>query len=240
MKKKKMIYHTADNTLFDIKEAKYDFNLDKYKTEKRNYLIFSVIFSVLLICILLFLKNQVFLNLASALLGGSISIIIWNITSYHQDKMNEELSIIDLNLDEIDRELEGLRHSFTFYNPKTLERRTVESNDLEIMFFRIMSFADTAQSKYDIKEEFKLKIPDYVKSDFQDVTLNEYYEWCINFFNGKHRPPDEKGWDLFNRCLNDNYYSIERELQRLKSKLIRFKHYICCGNCPIDYRKTNV
>ena len=58
-----MIYHTADNTLFDIKEAKYDFNLDRYKTEKRNYLIFSVIFSVLLICILLFLKNQVFLNL---------------------------------------------------------------------------------------------------------------------------------------------------------------------------------
>lgn len=62
----------------------------------------KIFISVLLVLVIVFCKNGSVQTIASAVLGGVISTIIWVITAWHTDKTNSELSKIEQRLYTVD------------------------------------------------------------------------------------------------------------------------------------------
>ena len=228
MKDKK--FHMADNTVLDCPTIDYKYNTDTYLKEKKAFWIISIIGFVVALLIVVFCKNAIIQTIAGAFMGGILSLFVWLFTIRQQDNINFELANIDMHIMKIDDYLSELHYKVKFINPEEYDIVQADSKPLVYRFMHLFKLTISLQGDNDINcSRLLLKF-----SDDNEYTLEKYIEKCETLCENHFTQMlilQEK-WD---KVIEWNYYTIDRHLNELKKKLVRYKSYILCGNAPERY-----
>ena len=228
MKDKK--FHMADNTVLDCPAVEYKYNRDTYLKEKKVFWIISITGFVIALSIVVFCKNTMIQTVAGAFMGGILSLFVWLFTIRQQDIINYELANVDMHVIKIDNHLNELYHKVNFIDSDEYKIVQADSKYLVFRFMHLLQFVIDLYSDKEIdSSNLELKY-----SDDELYTLKEYIEKCNKICENSFaemRILQEK-WD---KIINWNYYTIDKHLNDLKRKLVRYKSYILCGNVPERY-----
>ncbi len=227
-------FTTADNTVLNCPEVDYKYNLDTYKMGKRGILIFALFVLVALFIAMEHTDSPVFQTIFGAFMGGSLSLLVWLITIWQQDKMNYEVANIDYHIMAIDEHLDFIHSKVQFIDPDKYDMVEADSRNLAYRFVHLLLLVGSLSSDKAIDtSNLRLKF-----SDENEYNLQEYVEKCDELCN--------KGLaniiilqEKWEEIISWNYYTIDRHLNEIKKKLFRYKIYILRGNAPMNISNKN-
>lgn len=224
-------FYGADNTLLDCPDVSYKYNADTYDITKLFLIIISTILLIISVIVIVFCKNGSVQTIASAVLGGVISTIIWVITAWHTDKTNSELSKIEQRLYTVDKLLNSVNSTTNIVNPVTLEIKKASENDFKFRLLKYVQMLENLKSQKEIdSSRFTVKW-----FDGRECSVNKFlesFEEMMNVHTQIIISPENIN------VLNYNEHMLATNLQQLKDKLQRQRLYVICGDAPAS--KSNL
>lgn len=218
-------FYGADNTLLDCPDVSYKYNADTYDITKLFLIIISTILLIISVIVIVFCENGSVQTIASAVLGGVISTIIWVITAWHTDKTNSELSKIEQRLYTIDKLLNSVNSTTNIVNSDTLEIKKASENDFEIRLLKYVQILENLKSEKEIdSSRFTVKW-----FDGRECSVNKFLESFDEMMNTHTQIIN---FTDNTNILNYNEHMLVSSLEQLKDKLQRQRLYVICGDAP--------
>lgn len=215
----------SDNTLLDCPDVSYKYNADTYDITKLFLIIISIILLIISVIVIFFCKNGSVQTIASAVLGGVISTIIWLITAWHTDKTDSELSKIEQRLYTVEKFLDSVNSVTNIINFDTLEIKEASENDFKFRFLKYVQMLENLKSQKEIdSSRFRVKW-----LDGKECSVNKFLELFEEMMNTHTQiiiSPENIN------VLNYNEHMLVTSLQQLKDKLQRQRLYVICGDAP--------
>lgn len=236
MSRKEYIHHIhgnpADNTMLDCPDVSCKYNADTYDFSKICILFFSIVLLIVSVLLIIFSKNSILQMIASAVLGGVFSAIVWLITVWHNDKTNAEISRIEHRLYIVDSLINSINTTTNIINYETLE---ITSCDQDDYIKRLLIFVGKLTNIKGIKEIDCSKL-ELKWLDGQDCFIDNFLKKFNHFMENPE--PIKSNYDI-DKILNLNEYILKTELTRLKEKLLRQRLYVICGDAPVDQKDVD-
>lgn len=229
---KKKWFHVADNTIIDCPAVDYKYNWDTYRKEKSVYWVMSIFGALVALLIIVIADKPVMQTIAGAFLGGILSLFVWLLTIRHQDKIDYELANVDMHIMKIDEILELQQSKTKFINPEDEEIVDYDNDDVWLRFLLLLQVlvnisgikeVDASAITLKFLNEEKLSIEEFIMKS-ETILMSHKFRIVAS--------DDE--WD---KIVAWNNWYIDWQLNELKNKLRRYKHYILCGNAPNSYRE---
>ena len=226
---KRKWYSTKDNTVINCPDVTYKFNRDTYMLEKRLYWIIAFLGLIISIVVIYFSDNSVVQTVAGAFMGGILSLIVWLFSIRQQDHINYELANIDYHIMAIDEHLDWIHSKVQFIDPDEYDMVGADSKKLVFRFMHLLQL--TILLSGDDKIDTSQLMLKY--SDGKEYTLKQYTSMGEDICNNKFANLIicQEKWE---KVINWNYYTIDRHLNELKKKLLRYKMYIQRGDAPLS------
>lgn len=218
-------FYGADNTLLDCPDVSYKYNADTYDITKLFLIIISTIMLIISIIVIVFFKNESVQTIASAVLGGVISTIIWLITAWHTDKTNSELSKIEQRLYTVDKLLNSVNSVTNIIYYDTLEIKKASENDFKIRLLKFVQMIENLNAEKVIdSSRFTVKW-----FDNRECSVNKFLESFDEMMNTHTQIIN---FTDNTNILNYNEHMLVSSLEQLKDKLQRQRLYVICGDAP--------
>lgn len=220
---KDKIYYVADNTVLDYPKLEYKFNRKTYVKSKIIFWIISIVTVVVSVLTIFLSQNEPVKIIASALMGGALSLIVWLLTIEHQDNMNYEIAKIDAGIMMIDEYLESIKEETIFFDPIKHEINKVKAKEEYTQFLKQWQLLHGLS----LDERIDTTAMKVIYMDKKECTLEEFLNCCEkDAENGYENITFEKNKDL----IEYNYAIVNRDLVALRKKLCRYKTYIYSGS----------
>lgn len=220
---KDKVYYVADNTVLDYPKLEYKFNRKTYVKSKIIFWIISIVTVVGSVLTVFLSQNEPVKIIASALMGGALSLIVWLVTIEHQDNMNYEIAKIDAGIMMLDEYLESIKEEMVFIDPLKHEINKSIGKDEYTQFLKQWQIL----RRLSLDDRIDAKAMKVVYMDKNECTLEEFIDFCEkDATNGFAEISFEQSKDL----IEYNYSIVNRDIVALRKKLCRYKTYIYCGN----------
>ena len=133
---KDRVHYVADNTVLNYPELEYKFNRNTYVKAKKLFWAISLVVAVGAGLVVFLSENEPIKVIASALMGGAFSLIVWLMAIEHQDNMNYEIAKIDAGIMLIDNYIERIEGEFLFFDPINYKIIKSDNRDTYTQFLR--------------------------------------------------------------------------------------------------------
>ncbi len=212
--------NSNDHSVLSCPSASDNYNYKTYKSAKKWLLLIAAIGSLVCISIVLFSQNTKVQTISATLFGGLISIIIWLVTTFVTDRIQQELNEIDRLLYKIDMHISEIKRPLFFEAPNLYKLKEAPKNDVFIQYMLLVDCC--ASLKYDLDiniTELKLSWKE------QEISIDEFlndYEKIIKEntpFTMGEQELDMINWNL--RKLNEELYGLRNKLLKQKYSIIR-------------------
>lgn len=219
---KDKVYYVADNTVLNYPELEYKFNRNTYVRAKKLFWAISIVVALGSGLIVFLSENEPIKVIASALMGGAFSLIVWLMTIEHQDNMNYEIAKIDAGIMLIDNYIECIEGEFLFFDPINYKIIKSDTRDTYTQFLRQCQLLQGLlhDEKIDTSE---MKV---VYLNKKECTLDEFLDL---FEADAHNHFEGTVMEQCKEIIEYNYFLVNRDLVSLRKKLCRYKTYIYCG-----------
>lgn len=224
---KDKVHYVADNTVLNYPELEYKFNRNTYAKAKKLFWAISLVIAVGAGLIVFLSENEPIKVIASALMGGAFSLIVWLMTIEHQDNMNYEIAKIDAGIMLLDNYIECIEGEFLFFDPINYKIIKSDNRDTYTQFLRQCQLLQGLlhDEKIDTSE---MKV---VYMNKKECTLDEFLDL---FETDAHNHFENIVMEECKDIIEYNYFLINRDLVALKKKLYRYKTYIYCGSFKVS------
>ena len=224
---KDKVHYVADNTVLNYPELEYKFNRNTYVKAKKLFWAISLVVAVGAGLIVFLSENEPIKVIASALMGGAFSLIVWLMTIEHQDNMNYEIAKIDAGIMLIDNYIERIEGEFLFFDPINYKIIKSDNRDTYTQFLRQCQLLQGLlhDEKIDTSE---MKV---VYMNKKECTLDEFLDL---FETDAHNHFENIVMEECKDIIEYNYFLINRDLVALRKKLCRYKTYIYCGSFKVS------
>ncbi len=191
--------------------------------KKIGFWILSAVIVIGTILAIALSENETIKVLASTLLGGAFSLVVWLLKIRHQDNMNYEITKIEAGIMCIDDYIESIKGEIFLVDP--LEYKIIKSNnhDAYTQFMRQWQMF----KRLSLDKRIDTKAMKVVYMNKKECTVEEFGALCEKDAENGY---EEIAFEECKEIIEYNYFLVNRELALLRKKLCRYKIYIYCGS----------
>lgn len=217
-------------TNLDCPDTKFNINADTYRFWKWVIRVISIL--LIIICVVIIIKFDDYKQvMASAFLGGILSMMVWLISVHHTDIINKEISQIDATISDIDNILHYTHSVVNFIDPIELTISQGNINNLHYRNLHLVQSLEILKSTESIDcSNLQLKWLDKT-----DCSCDDYLDRMCHDLNQIY---NNYPADILNNVILWNKHLLEKELLALRNKQLKRKIYILCGNARLSEKEV--